>query len=435
MRANSWHKTLGFTAFGESHGPAMGLVIEDVKPGIDFPYNEINSALFARKGGNNFTTTSRNEEDKIVVLSGVFEGKTTGMPICLVVFNKNQQSKDYEKIANIFRPGHADFSYFQKFKIYDYRGGGRSSGRETISRVAASEMVNKLLEDIEFIVYPIRIGKFIPKNISYSFIKNNYLNWADKNNFNDLLAYLQDIKKSEDSVGSIIRFEIRNVPAGLGDPVFEKLEANIAKAILSIGSVKGIQFGAGFSLGEMKGSEANDEMKDGKFLSNNNGGILGGISTGQTIIFDFVSKPVPSIGKLQNTIDSQNLNRQIKIGGRHDLVLTSRIIPVAISMIKLVLSDALSYQKLIQNEKENLDDFREKLEKIDEDILIAIAKRNEISKQIGKFKNKHQIKVTDDTREKYILNLLQNKAENLNIDKEIIKPIWSQIFKESKRQQ
>ncbi len=435
MRANKLDGYLGFTTFGESHGPAMGLVIEDVKPGISFPYDEIKTALFARKGGKNFTATSRNEEDKFEVLSGVFQGKTTGMPICIVIFNKNHQSKDYENIANIFRPGHADFSYFKKFKIYDYRGGGRSSGRETISRVAASEMVNHLLKGIELIAYPIRIGKFIPNKISYSFLKTNYLKWGDENNYDELIRYLEKIKAEKDSVGSIIRFEIRNVPSGLGDPVFEKLEANIAKAILSIGSVKGIQFGAGFSLGKMKGSEANDEIKDGKFLTNNNGGILGGISTGQTIVFDFVSKPVPSIGKVQNTIDIEGKNREIKITGRHDLVLTSRIIPVAIAMIKLVLSDAISYQKLIKNEKNTLNDFREQLEKIDEDILIAITRRNEISKQIGKFKKENKIGIVDSKRETEILNLLKNKALNLKINPKIISNIWKEIFEESKRQQ
>ncbi len=435
MRANSLNGYIGFTAFGESHGPAMGLVIEDVKPGIEFPFKDIETALQQRKGEKNFTSTSRNEPDKFEVLSGIFEGKTTGMPICIIIYNKNFKSSDYDNIANVFRPGHADFSYFKKFKIYDYRGGGRSSGRETISRVAASVMVNHLLEGIEFVVYPIRIGKFVPKNISYDFLETNHLKWPDKENFDQLIDYLKKIKTDKDSVGSIIRFEIRNVPAGLGDPVFEKLEANIARAILSIGSVKGIQFGSGFSLGKMKGSEANDEIIDGKFISNNNGGILGGISTGQTIIFDFVSKPVPSIGKIQQTIDSENNDRKIKINGRHDLVLTPRIIPVSIAMIKLVLSDAISYQKLIDSEENTIQNFREQIEKIDEDILIAIARRNEISKRIGEFKKENNLEIFDLKRESEVLDLLKEKAVNLNISKDIIPEIWKELFKESKRQQ
>jgi chorismate synthase len=435
MRANKYCGFLGFTTFGESHGPAMGLVIEDVKPGIVFPEKEINLALLKRKGNKNFTSTSRNEPDEIKILSGVFKGKTTGMPICILIYNKDVNSNDYKNIENIFRPGHADFSYFNKFKIYDYRGGGRASGRETISRVAASEMVNHLLNGIDFIAYPIRIGEFVVNNISYSFMKTNHLNWSDKGNYSELISYLKSIKDEQDSVGSIIRFEIKNVPVGLGDPVFEKLDANIAKAILSIGSVKGIQFGVGFSFGKMKGSESNDEMKDGDFISNNSGGILGGISTGQNIYFDFVSKPVPSIGKTQNTIDSEGNNRKIEINGRHDLLLTSRIIPVAISMIKLVLSDAISYQKLIENRKNNLNDFREQLEKIDEDILIAIARRNEISKFIGNFKKENKIKIQDKNQEQKVIELLKNKANHLKINEDIIPKIWNELFKESKRQQ
>ncbi len=433
MKSNSFGRYFGITTFGESHGPAIGIVIEDVKPGIEFPLNEIQKALDSRKPGKKQFTSSRKEEDKIVILSGVFEGKTTGMPICLVVYNKDIRSEDYEHLKNLFRPGHADYTYFKKFKIYDYRGGGRASGRETISRVAASGLVEDLLKDININCYPVQIGKFIVKKYDLNF--QNDLYWHDKSNFEELQNYLDSIQKKGDSVGGIVEIKIENLPAGLGDPVFEKLDANIAKAILSIGSVKGIEFGDGFNLANLKGNEANDQINKNGFLSNHSGGILGGISTGQNLVFRFVVKPTSSINILQKTISKTGDEVSFISKGRHDTCIIPRIIPVAKAMVKLVLADAISYQKLIENQYLYLNDYREAINKIDEDILIALCRRKEISEYIGKFKKERNIEIENYERENELLNNLKKKAKIWKLDKDFVEKIWKIIISESKKNQ
>ena len=433
MKSNSFGRYFGITTFGESHGPAIGVVIEDVKPGIEFPLAEIQKALDSRKPGKKQFTSARKEEDKIVILSGIFEGKTTGMPICLVVYNKDIRSVDYEHLKNLFRPGHADYTYFKKFKIYDYRGGGRASGRETISRVAASGLVEKLLEGIIIDCYPIQIGKFIVKEYDLNFQNDFY--WHDKSNFGELQNYLDSIQKEEDSVGGIVEVKIENLPAGLGDPVFEKLDANIAKAILTIGSVKGLEFGDGFNLANLKGSEANDQINKNGFLSNHSGGILGGISTGQNLIFRFVVKPTSSINIPQSTITKNGDEISFISKGRHDTCIIPRIIPVAKAMVKLVLADAISYHKLINDNKLDLNDYRENIDKIDEDILIALFRRKEISKLIGKFKKEKNIEIEDSEREIILLKNLRKKLKTWNLKEDFIKKIWKIIIEESKKNQ
>lgn len=433
MKSNSFGRYCGITTFGESHGPAIGVVIEDVKPGIEFSLEEIQKALDSRKPGKKQFTSARKEKDKIAILSGVFEGKTTGMPICLVVYNQDIRSEDYEHLKNLFRPGHADYTYFRKFKIYDYRGGGRASGRETISRVAASALVNNLLKNIKIDCYPIQIGKFIVKKYDLNF--QNDLYWHDKSNFKELQNYLDSIQKKGDSVGGIVEVKIENLLAGLGDPVFEKLDANIAKAILSIGSVKGIEFGNGFNLANLKGSETNDQINKNGFLSNHSGGILGGISTGQNLIFRFVVKPTSSINIPQRTITKNGKEVSFKSQGRHDTCIIPRIIPVAKAMIKLVIADAISYQKLINDNKLDLNDYREAIDKIDEDILIALFRRKEISELIGKFKKEKNIEIEDSERENELLNNIKEKAETWELDEDFVENIWKIIIAESKKNQ
>jgi chorismate synthase len=425
MKANSYY---GFTAFGESHGKAIGLVIEDVKPGVRFPEEEIQKQLDCRKPGKGRFSTNRAEADKLQILSGIYEGKTTGMPICLVVSNTNTKPEDYENLKNIFRPGHADYSLFKKFKIYDHRGGGRASGRETISRVAASGMVNEILGRITIEAYPVQIGKFKMNKSDLDLDLN--LNLENK-----LTQHLEKIKAEGNSVGGIVEVKISNIPAGLGDPVFEKLDANLAKAILSIGSVKGIEFGDGFTLADLKGSEANDQINSTGFLSNHSGGILGGISTGQDIIFRFVVKPTSSIKLPQRTIDPQNNDVEIQITGRHDVCIVPRILPVAKAMTRLVLADALSYQKLISGNEQNLSEFREAIDKIDEDILLAVHRRNEISKLIGEYKKKYKINIENKERENELLRELITKAEIWKINPEFVQKVWKLIMDESKNLQ
>jgi len=433
MKSNSYDKFYGITTFGESHGKVIGVVIEDVKPGIKFPLNKIQDALHKRRPGKGEYSSARSEEDEIQVLSGMLDGVTTGMPICLVVYNKDAESKDYEHLKDLFRPGHADYSYFKKFKIYDHRGGGRASGRETISRVAAAGLVEDITDGININIYPVKIGKFEISEFDASI--QNELSWHDRSNYNDLIEYLDKIKEEENSIGGIVEVRITSIPAGLGDPVFEKLDANLAKAILSIGAVKGIEFGDGFKLAALTGSKANDQMNKNGFISNHHGGILGGISTGNDLIFRFAVKPTSSINKLQKTVTINNEEIEFSSQGRHDTCIIPRIIPVAEAMIKLVLADALSYQKLIANETLQLSDYREAIDKIDEDILTALGRRQKISEQIGKFKQENNLQIENKDREKELFSQLEQKAKLWNIDGFVVLKIWQIIISESKNKQ
>lgn len=442
MLSNSLFKVLGFTAFGESHGPAFGLVIEDILPGVVFPLEEIQQALNQRKAKKNICSTSRLEEDKIVVLSGVFNGKTTGMPICILVYNKEFKTEDYDDLHDVFRPGHADLALFKKFKIYDYRGGGRASGRETISRVIAGSLMEDILKDIHIISYPVRIGKHKAEILNEDFIKKNFLSWPDESNYEKLLDYLAKIRQSGNSIGGIVHVVIRNLPSGLGDPVFQKLDANLAQGVVSVGGVKGIEFGKGFQLSELLGSEANpvlthQDVKDDitNISEDSMGGIYGGISIGREINFNYVVKPVPSIKKEQRSMNFYGQSRKISIQGNHDTCLIPRIMPAVESMIKLVLADALSYQKLVQAKACDLQSLREKLDKIDEDLILALYRRKKISEKISETKFHKNMKIEDKSREDVILARLLKMGSDLELDRNFIREVWSNIFENSKKMQ
>jgi len=435
MRSNSINKYFGITTFGESHSKYMGLVIEDVRPQINFPFEELKKALSKRKPGQTKFSSTRKEDDTFEVISGVFEGKTTGMPICILFSNQDAQSKDYENLKNLFRPGHADYSWWQKFKIFDYRGGGRSSGRETIARVAAGAYVQMILGDLHLLSYPIQIGTVHAQQIEPNFLLNNSLRWPDHSNYEQVLSYLEQIQAEEDSVGACVELMIKNMPTGLGDPVFEKLDANLAKAIMSIGGVKGIAFGSGFSFGQMKGSEANDQMTKYGFRTNHQGGVAGGVSNGNDLVIHIAIKPVSSIGKKQKTITFEQQEVDMKITGRHDLCLVPRILPVLESMVQLVLADAIAYQRLISGEAENLNQLREIVDHIDQDILIALYRRMQVVKQIGNYKQKNNLPLSDLTREKELLGRINNFAEDLHLSSDWVKRIWQLILNESKKVQ
>ncbi|MCK4956448.1 MAG: chorismate synthase, partial [Candidatus Cloacimonetes bacterium] len=357
---------------------------------------------------------------------------TTGMPICLLVYNQDARSKDYSHLKDIFRPGHADYSWYKKFKIFDHRGGGRASGRETISRVAAGAVVNEILGNINIALYPIKIGNIYANNFDNF---PNELNWPDSTNYEQVLEYLNKIKAEGNSAGGIVEVVISNLPPGLGDPVFEKLDANLAKAIVSIGAVKGIEFGSGFEFSGLTGKEANDELNSNGFISNNCGGILGGVSSGEEIRFRFVVKPTPSINLEQQTISHENKEIKFQTGGRHDILIIPRIIPVAEAMIKLVLADAISHQKLISKQDLQLSDLREAFDKIDEDILIALSRRQQLSAIIGKLKKQQNIPIEDKDREIKMLDNLIEKANKMGMSSKFIENIWSEILKESKKNQ
>lgn len=330
MSGNSFGTRFKITSWGESHGPALGVVIDGCPPGIKLSEKDIQKEVDKRKPKKSSQiSTSRTEEDKVKILSGVFEGKTTGMPISIIVKNKDANPKDYKQIKSTYRLGHADYTYELKYGIRDYRGGGRSSGRETVSRVMAGAVAKKILSKksgkIEIFGHTLQVGNIKAENFDKKEIEKNELKCADKEAAKEMQNLIESIKEEKDSIGATVEIVIKNPPKGLGNPVFEKLDAELAKAIMSIGAVKGVEIGAGFKVTEMKGTQNNDKMEGTKFLSNNAGGILGGISNGEDIIIRLAVKPPPSI----------------KIMGRHDTCLAPRVIPVAEAMTAIVLTDQL----------------------------------------------------------------------------------------------
>jgi chorismate synthase len=352
MSGNNFGKLFRITTWGESHGPATGVVIDGCPSGLELTEREIQKELDRRKPGQSNVTSLRKEDDKVEIVSGVFGGKTTGMPIALIIKNKNADPSKYEEIKDMFRPGHADFTYYKKYGIRDYRGGGRASGRETIGRVAAGAIAKKILkkEKIEIYAYARQIGNIKAEKIDLKEIERNFVRSPDKDVAKDMEKLILSMKAEGDSIGGIVEIIVKNCPVGLGDPVFDKLDADLAKALLSIGAVKGVEFGRGFEVAELKGSENNDQITFSGFKNNNAGGVLGGISTGQDLVMRIAVKPTPSISKEQETVDINNKNSKIIVKGRHDPCIVPRIVPVAESMVALVLIDKLLIQKAIGDE-------------------------------------------------------------------------------------
>ncbi len=351
MRAPStFGEVIRVTTFGESHGPALGAVLEGVKAGIDISPEDLQRELDRRRPGQSAVTTGRNEADEVSILSGVFEGKTTGAPICMIVYNRDQDSSRYDALRDLFRPGHADFTFYRKYGVRDHRGGGRSSGRETVSRVVSGAVAKRILASrgIRIFAYAEEIAGIRGDRVDLSFIEKNPVRAADPARARDMEEAVIGARKEGDSVGGVVRLLVPSPPAGLGDPVFFKLDARLGMAFFSIGAVKGVEFGAGFAAASMRGSENNDPMADGAFLTNNAGGILGGISTGADITARIAVKPTPSIFREQRTIDVLGRDRSLRIEGRHDPCIVPRIIPVIEAMAALVLLDAMEINERIR---------------------------------------------------------------------------------------
>ncbi len=350
---NKFGNIFNFTTFGESHGEAIGCVVDGCPSLLDLKESDIQKYLDKRKPGQSKFTTQRQENDEVKILSGVFEGKTTGTPIALLIYNQDHKSQDYGDIKDKFRPSHADYTYFKKYGIRDYRGGGRSSARETAMRVGAGAIARKVIEknNIEIFGYISQIGeKKINRNyIDYNEINNNEFFCPDKEAVGEFSDYLLDIRKKGDSVGAIIEIVARNVPVGLGEPIYDKLDARLASAMMSINAVKGVEIGFGMSSGGLRGSEVADEMfnENGKikFSSNNSGGVIGGISSGQDLVVRFAVKPTSSILIPRKTIDINGNNCEIITKGRHDPCVGIRGVPVGEAMMALVLADFILMNK------------------------------------------------------------------------------------------
>ena len=350
MSFNTFGKLFRFTTWGESHGPAIGCIVDGCPPNINLKEQDIQIELNKRKPGQSKFTTQRKEDDKVQILSGVFEGKTTGTPISLIIYNQDMKSKDYANIKDKFRPGHADFTYFKKYGIRDYRGGGRSSARETAARVAAGAVAKKVLENklgkkfqVIGAVTQLGISGCDTNKWSDQTIKKNPFFCPDRSMLKLWEKYLLDVRKSGSSCGAVIEVRVRGIPVGLGAPIYSKLDMDIASAMMSINAVKGVNIGSGMNSAQLSGEQNSDEIsqkgKKLKFNSNNAGGILGGISTGQDIIASFAVKPTSSILTTKKTINKFGKNTTISVKGRHDPCVGIRAVPVGEAMMSCVLLD------------------------------------------------------------------------------------------------
>ncbi|MEQ5815025.1 chorismate synthase [Marinobacter sp. NFXS11] len=342
MSGNSFGKLFTVTSFGESHGPALGCIIDGCPPGLELSEADMQRDLDRRKPGTSRHTTQRREADEVRILSGVFEGKTTGTPIGLLIENTDQRSKDYSKISEQFRPAHADYTYMHKYGVRDYRGGGRSSARETAMRVAAGAVARKFLEQrlgIRIRGYLSQLGPIKAEKLDWDQVHQNPFFCPDADKVPEMEAYMDALRKEGDSIGARINVVADGVPPGLGEPIFDRLDADLAHALMSINAVKGVEIGAGFDCIDQKGTEHRDEMMPEGFLSNNAGGVLGGISSGQPILASIALKPTSSLRLSGRSIDVNGDPCEVITTGRHDPCVGIRATPIAEAMMAIVLMD------------------------------------------------------------------------------------------------
>jgi chorismate synthase len=357
MAANTFGNIFSVTTFGESHGLGIGLIIDGCPPGLDIDHTFIQSELDRRKPGQSKIVTQRKEDETFIIQSGVFEGKSTGTPISIFIPNTDQRSKDYNHIADIYRPSHADFTYQQKYGIRDHAGGGRSSARETAARVAAGAIAKLFLKKIgiQIFAFVSQVGHIkmdLTTPINYENIENNIVRCPDEGIAAEMIDFIMDVKKAGDTIGGMVTCHIIGCPVGLGAPVFDKLHADLGKAMLGINAVKGFEYGSGFDCVSMRGSAHNDafEKQDGKIVTktNHSGGIQGGISNGMTINFNVAFKPVATIVQAQETVDKDGNDATAEGKGRHDPCVVPRAVPIVESMAALVLMDHWLMQRTVQ---------------------------------------------------------------------------------------
>ena len=351
MPGNTFGTLFRITTWGESHGKGVGVVIDGCPPRLPLTEAVIQAMLDRRRPGKSSASTTRKEPDQAIIMSGVFEGMTTGTPIMIMVENKDARSGAYSPYANLYRPGHGDISYMAKYGIRDWRGGGRASARETVARVAAGAVAREILQQhgISVVAYTLELGGIKATNFNLSAIDQNMFLCPDSNAAEQMALRVETVKKQGDSLGGVVEITASGVPAGLGNPVFDKLDAELAKALMSIGAVKGVEIGAGFDAARMLGSQNNDPISPEGFLSNNAGGILAGISSGDKILVRVAVKPIPSIAIEQKTVNTEGKQETISVKGRHDISAIPRINVVCEAMVCLVLADHLLQQKAIES--------------------------------------------------------------------------------------
>lgn len=353
MSGNSFGKLFTVSTFGESHGPSLGCIVDGCPPGLELSEADLQGDLDRRKPGKSRHETQRREQDQVKILSGVFEGKTTGTPIGMIIENTDQRSKDYGNIMHQFRPAHADYTYHQKYGVRDYRGGGRSSARETAMRVAAGGIAKKYLKQrygIEIQGYLAQLGPIVTETLDWSHLENSAFFCPDPNKEQELETYMDALRKEGNSIGARVNVIARNVPPGLGEPIFDRLDAEIAHAMMSINAVKGVEIGAGFESVIQKGTEHRDEITPEGFLSNNAGGVLGGISSGQDILVSMALKATSSLRIPGRSVDTEGNAIEVVTHGRHDPCVGIRATPIAEAMLALVLMD-----HMLRHRSQNMD--------------------------------------------------------------------------------
>lgn len=353
MAGNSFGRFFRITTWGESHGLALGVIVDGCPAGLEISPEDIQYELDRRRPGQSRITTQRKEADAIEILSGVFEGKTLGTPISMMVRNTDVISKSYEDIKDVYRPGHADFTYDEKYGRRDHRGGGRSSARETVGRVAAAAIAKKILNShgVRTTGYVKQVGDIVAHDIDFDQIEENPVRCPDPKAAEKIIDLIESVRKEGDSVGGTVEVVSQGLPSGLGEPVFNKLDADLARALMSIGGIRGFEVGMGFGVVEKKGSQVNDLMykkEDGTlgFRTNNSGGLLGGITSGADLVVRIAIKPTSSISQVQDTVDKRGEKTQLQVKGRHDPCLCPRAVPIAEAMVNLVLVDHFLISKL-----------------------------------------------------------------------------------------
>jgi chorismate synthase len=341
MAGNTFGKAFQVTTFGESHGAAVGAIVDGCPPGIMLGQTDFVYEMARRRGGGQMHDTPRREPDRVEIISGVFEEKTTGAPIALLIRNRDVDSRPYEILRSVFRPGHGDYAYYRKYGHFDFRGGGRYSARETACRVAAGVVAGKVLEPlgVRVMAYTIELGGIRARRMDLDRIMDSPVCCPDPAASEEMLDALSNARRGGDSLGGVVELRAAGCPAGLGEPVFDKLDADLAKAVMSIGTVKGVEIGAGFESARLKGSENNDPISPNGFASNRAGGILGGVSNGDEIVLRVAMKPIPSISKEQDTVDREGRPAVLRFNGRFDVSPVPRVIPALEAMVKIVLAD------------------------------------------------------------------------------------------------
>lgn len=349
---NTFGEAFRITTFGESHGPAIGVIVDGVPPRIPFDLEFVQQEMARRRPGQSKLVTQRQEADQVEVLSGVFEGQTTGAPLAMIIWNQDARSKDYGNLSELFRPGHADYPYWAKWGIRDYRGGGRSSGRETAARVAAGAVAAMALKHhgIDVWAHTVQVADILATKVDRDFIEQNPVRTADADVAESMIAAVEAARKDLDSLGAVVEVRAEGVPAGLGAPAFDKLDADIAKAMMGIGTVKGVEIGDGFASVTRRASQNNDPYATdsaGKVVTTTNhaGGIVGGISNGMPIVVRCALKPASSIAQTQKTVTKEGESIEFQVKGRHDPLIAPRFVPVAEAMLRIVLLDHLIRQK------------------------------------------------------------------------------------------